>query len=119
MKERYKEIGTVILLLVPVLFLFADPYWPYITTVVYLFIFQGYVAWFLLFRCGQFFFGFMRHPGHDDVHEESEQDIDPHDDAHQTPQQNDQLFQGMGRGDVDVGLGIDLAGGEFHFFTST
>ncbi len=58
MKEQYKEIGTVISLLMPVLFLFGDPYWPYITTVIYLFIFQGYVAWFLLFRCGQFFFGY-------------------------------------------------------------
>ena len=58
MKGRYSELGTVVFLLVPLLFLFADPYWPYISTVVYLFIFQGYIAWFLLFRCGQFFFGY-------------------------------------------------------------
>ena len=58
MKGRYSELGTVILLLVPLLFLFAGPYWSYISTVIYLFVFQGYVAWFLLFRCGQFFFGY-------------------------------------------------------------
>jgi branched-chain amino acid transport system permease protein len=58
MKDHYKEIGTIGLLLTPILFLFADSYWPYITTVVYLFIFQGYVAWFLLYRTGQNFFGY-------------------------------------------------------------
>ncbi|MBW1677770.1 MAG: branched-chain amino acid ABC transporter permease, partial [Deltaproteobacteria bacterium] len=58
MRDRYKEIGTIIVLLIPLLFLLADPYWSYISAVIYLFIFQGYIAWFLLFRCGQFFFGY-------------------------------------------------------------
>ena len=58
MKERYKEIGTIGVLLVPLLFVFLDSYWSYITAVCYFFIFQGYIAWFLLFRCGQFFFGY-------------------------------------------------------------
>ncbi len=58
MRDRYKEIGTVVVLLVPLLFLLGDPYLPYITSIIYLFIFQGYIAWFLLFRCGQFYFGY-------------------------------------------------------------
>jgi branched-chain amino acid transport system permease protein len=57
-KGRFSELGTVVALLAPVLLLFGHPYWPYISTVIYLFIFQGYIAWFLLFRCGQFFFGY-------------------------------------------------------------
>lgn len=58
MRDLYEEVGTVIALSIPLLFLFTDPYWSYMSAVIFLFIFQGYIAWFLLFRCGQFFFGY-------------------------------------------------------------
>lgn len=58
MKDLYKEIGTIVVLLTPLSFVIFGGYLQQVTGYLYLFVLQGYVAWFLLFRSGQFFFGY-------------------------------------------------------------
>jgi len=57
-KDRYEKIGTILILLLPLLFVFRGGYLQEVTGYVYLFLIQGYVAWFLFFRSGQPFFGY-------------------------------------------------------------
>lgn len=58
MKDRYEKIGTTLILLLPLLFVFKGGYVQEVTGYVYLFLIQGYVAWFLFFKSGQPFFGY-------------------------------------------------------------
>ena len=58
MKDRYEKIGTTAVLLIPLLFVFRGGYLQEVTGYVYLFLIQGYAAWFLFFRSGQPFFGY-------------------------------------------------------------
>lgn len=58
MKGRYEKTGTVLILLLPSLFVFKGGYLQEVTGYVYLFLIQGYVAWFLFFKSGQPFFGY-------------------------------------------------------------
>jgi branched-chain amino acid transport system permease protein len=57
-KDRYEKIGTIAVLLIPLLFVFRGGYLQEVTGYVYLFLIQGYAAWFLFFRSGQPFFGY-------------------------------------------------------------
>jgi branched-chain amino acid transport system permease protein len=57
-KDRYETIGTIAVLLVPLLFIFQGGYLQEVSGYVYLFLIQGYVAWFLFFKSGQPFFGY-------------------------------------------------------------
>jgi len=57
-KDRYEKIGTTAVLLIPLLFVFRGGYLQEVTGYVYLFLIQGYAAWFLFFRSGQPFFGY-------------------------------------------------------------
>ena len=58
MKDRYEQIGTVLILLLPLLFVLRGGYIQEVTGYVYLFLIQGYAAWFLFFKSGQPFFGY-------------------------------------------------------------
>lgn len=58
MKDRYEKIVTVLILLVPLLFALRGGYLQQVSGYVYLFLIQGYVAWFLYFKSGQPFFGY-------------------------------------------------------------
>ena len=58
MRDLYKEIATVVVLLIPLSFVGWGGYLQQVTGYLYLFVIQGYVAWFLLFRSGQSFFGY-------------------------------------------------------------
>ena len=58
MKDRYEKIGTTAVLLIPLLFVFKGGYLQEVTGYVYLFLIQGYAAWFLFFKSGQPFFGY-------------------------------------------------------------
>ena len=58
MKGHYEKIGTIGVLLVPLLFVLRGGYLQEVTGYVYLFLIQGYVAWFLFFKSGQPFFGY-------------------------------------------------------------
>lgn len=58
MKDRYEKIGTLLVLLVPLLFALTGGYLQWVVGYLYLFLLQGYVAWFLFFRSGQPFFGY-------------------------------------------------------------
>ncbi len=58
MKDRYEKIGTILILLVPLLFVLKGGYLQEVTGYVYLFLIQGYAAWFLFFKSGQPFFGY-------------------------------------------------------------
>ncbi len=58
MKDHYEKIGTILALLLPLLFVFRGGYLQEVTGYVYLFLIQGYVAWFLFFKSGQPFFGY-------------------------------------------------------------
>ena len=58
MKGRYEKIGTILILLLPLAFVFRGGYLQEVTGYVYLFLMQGYVAWFLFFKSGQPFFGY-------------------------------------------------------------
>lgn len=58
MKDRYETIGTIGVLLLPLLFALRGGYLQEVTGYVYLFLIQGYVAWFLFFKSGQPFFGY-------------------------------------------------------------
>jgi branched-chain amino acid transport system permease protein len=57
-KDRYEKIVTVLILLVPLLFALRGGYLQQVSGYVYLFLIQGYVAWFLYFKSGQPFFGY-------------------------------------------------------------
>jgi branched-chain amino acid transport system permease protein len=57
-KGHYEKIGTIGVLLVPLLFVLRGGYLQEVTGYVYLFLIQGYVAWFLFFKSGQPFFGY-------------------------------------------------------------
>ncbi len=56
--KRYENIGTIGILLIPLLFALRGGYLQEVTGYVYLFLIQGYVAWFLFFKSGQPFFGY-------------------------------------------------------------
>ncbi len=58
MKDHYEKIVTILILLVPLLFVFKGGYLQEVTGYLYLFLIQGYAAWFLFFRSGQPFFGY-------------------------------------------------------------
>lgn len=58
MKGHYEKIGTIGVLLVPLLFVLRGGYLQEVAGYVYLFLIQGYVAWFLFFKSGQPFFGY-------------------------------------------------------------
>lgn len=58
MKDRYEKIATILILLIPLLFVLRGGYLQQVTGYVYLFLIQGYVAWFLYFKSGQPFFGY-------------------------------------------------------------
>ena len=58
MKGRYEKVVTILILLLPSLFVFKGGYLQEVTGYVYLFLIQGYVAWFLFFKSGQPFFGY-------------------------------------------------------------
>lgn len=58
MKGHYEKIGTIGILLIPLLFVLRGGYLQEVTGYVYLFLIQGYVAWFLFFKSGQPFFGY-------------------------------------------------------------
>ncbi len=58
MKGHYEKIGTIGILLLPLLFVLRGGYLQEVTGYVYLFLIQGYVAWFLFFKSGQPFFGY-------------------------------------------------------------
>jgi len=57
-KDRYEKIGTLLVLLVPLLFALTGGYLQWVVGYLYLFLLQGYVAWFLFFKSGQPFFGY-------------------------------------------------------------
>jgi branched-chain amino acid transport system permease protein len=57
-KDRYEKIGTLVVLLLPLLFVLKGGYIQWVTGYLYLFLIQGYVAWFLFFKSGQPFFGY-------------------------------------------------------------
>jgi branched-chain amino acid transport system permease protein len=57
-KGHYEKIGTIGILLIPLLFVLRGGYLQEVTGYVYLFLIQGYVAWFLFFKSGQPFFGY-------------------------------------------------------------
>jgi ABC-type branched-subunit amino acid transport system permease subunit len=56
--DRYEKLATSVILLMPLLFALQGGYLQEVTGFVYLFLIQGYVAWFLYFKCGQPFFGY-------------------------------------------------------------
>jgi branched-chain amino acid transport system permease protein len=56
--DRYEKLGTSLILLIPLLFVLRGGYLQEVSGFVYLFLMQGYVAWFLYFKCGQPFFGY-------------------------------------------------------------
>ena len=58
MKGHYEKIGTIGILFLPLLFVLRGGYLQEVTGYVYLFLIQGYVAWFLFFKSGQPFFGY-------------------------------------------------------------
>jgi branched-chain amino acid transport system permease protein len=57
-KDHYKTIETILILLLPLTFVFKGGYLQEVSGYVYLFLIQGYVAWFLYFKSGQPFFGY-------------------------------------------------------------
>lgn len=58
MKNRYKEIVTLVILLLALFFVFSDGYYKWLAGYVFLWFIQAYVAWFLYFKCNQPFIGF-------------------------------------------------------------
>lgn len=58
-RKAYKEIVTLlIMLLLPLYFIFTGGYYQWLAGYIYLYLIQGYVAWFLFFKCNQPFFGY-------------------------------------------------------------
>ena len=58
MKDRFEKIISLMILAVPLAFVLKGGYLQQVSGYLYLFIIQGYVAWFLFFKCGQPFFGY-------------------------------------------------------------
>jgi len=58
MKNRYKQLGILIILLLALFFVFSDGYYKWLTGYIFLWFIQAYVAWFLRFKCNQPFVGF-------------------------------------------------------------
>ncbi len=58
MKDRFERLAVILVLLVPLLFAFRGGYLQQVTGYVYLYLIQGYVAWFLYFKSGQPFFAY-------------------------------------------------------------
>ncbi len=58
MKDRFEKIFSLLILAVPLAFVLKGGYLQQVSGYLYLFLIQGYVAWFLFFRCGQPFFGY-------------------------------------------------------------
>jgi len=56
--DRYEKIITTLILFTPLLFAVKGGYLQEVSGYLYLFLIQGYVAWFLYFKCGQPFFGY-------------------------------------------------------------
>jgi len=56
--DRYEKIITTLILFTPLLFVIKGGYLQEVSGYLYLFLIQGYVAWFLYFKCGQPFFGY-------------------------------------------------------------
>jgi branched-chain amino acid transport system permease protein len=57
-RDRFEKIVTLLILAVPLLFALRGGYLQQVSGYLYLFIIQGYVAWFLFFKSGQPFFGY-------------------------------------------------------------
>jgi branched-chain amino acid transport system permease protein len=57
-KDRFERIISLLILAVPLLFALRAHHLQQVSGYLYLFIIQGYVAWFLFFKCGQPFFGY-------------------------------------------------------------
>ena len=58
MKDRFKYLSTLFILLLPGLLVLVGGYFQEVAGHVLLFLIQGYVAWFLLYKAGQPFFGY-------------------------------------------------------------
>ena len=58
MKDRFKYLSTLFILLLPCLLVLVGGYFQEVAGHVLLFLIQGYVAWFLLYKAGQPFFGY-------------------------------------------------------------
>lgn len=58
MRDRFERILILLILLLPLLFGLRGGYLQQVSGYVYLFLVQGYVAWFLFFKSGQPFFGY-------------------------------------------------------------
>ena len=58
MKDRYEKLVSIGILLIPLLFALRGGYLQQVSGYVFLFLIQGYVAWFLFFKSGQPFFGY-------------------------------------------------------------
>jgi branched-chain amino acid transport system permease protein len=56
--DRFEKPATCAVLLLPLLLALRGGYLQQVTGYVYLFLIQGYVAWFLYFKSGQPFFGY-------------------------------------------------------------
>jgi branched-chain amino acid transport system permease protein len=56
---KKKDVGLILLLLIlPLLFLSIGGYYQWLFGYTYLFVLQGYIAWFLFYKVGQPFFGY-------------------------------------------------------------
>lgn len=60
MRDRFSfnKIIILLIILIPLLFAIRGGYINRLSAYTYLFLIQGYVAWFLFFKCGQPFFGY-------------------------------------------------------------
>jgi branched-chain amino acid transport system permease protein len=56
--DHYKKLGTLLALILPFALIGKVGYAQWVIGYVYLFLIQGYVAWFLFFRTNQPFFGY-------------------------------------------------------------
>jgi ABC-type branched-subunit amino acid transport system permease subunit len=57
-RDRFERVLILLILLLPLLFSLRGGYLQQVSGYVYLFLIQGYVAWFLFFKSGQPFFGY-------------------------------------------------------------
>jgi branched-chain amino acid transport system permease protein len=57
-RDRFERVLILLILLAPLLFSLRGGYLQQVSGYVYLFLVQGYVAWFLFFKSGQPFFGY-------------------------------------------------------------
>src|SRR6056297_3885592 len=59
MKNLYKTVGTIIVIfLIGLIFLFIGGYYKWLVGYIFLWIIQGYTAWFLYIKCNQPFVGY-------------------------------------------------------------